>query len=246
MVGLLFKDICIHKAGIAGCLAGMTFSSVMPIGFAILVGVIDGDEFLRSNYVLVELIFYYLLFAIAGASQQGIFASDERKIWAEYIASTPMLVKGQVASKYLFSLCYSAAALLLCVVEAVISSTICGMNSGAAAIPFLILFIQLIMRAVEFPFDVRFTSKHGNTYRSIFFFIFFFIVLVYALFGDLSVFSSFETLVARLGQFLDNMNASAVFLACMIILSLVSVTMYYFSYRISCRLYTKGAEGYDN
>lgn len=245
MTGLIIKDLYINRGGLIGFLIGLLSALIMPLGFSFLVSGFSGDVFIRDNLIFVELVFFALVFLIASTTQQNIFAPDERKRWAYYIVTTPTLAKGAVASKYCFSLLISLTALLMCYIEKLLILIIYGFSLDTAIIPLILLLAQLMMRAIEFPFIIRFTTKHGNTYRSFIFFILFFIGLVYLLFGDLSVFSNHEAIIAKLVPLLDSLNSTLVLLACVILLPIVSVAMYYLSYRISCLLYIRGSEEYD-
>lgn len=236
MVGLLYKEFIQNRRNLAligGTL--MIFSSIMFI---------PEPEGFEEIWTLLGLIVYVPIFALTGDMfQSSIFESDESKKWAYFIASSPMTVKGQVGSKYWFTLLTSYAVLVWCAVCDAISCAVHDNPNSMISLIVMLFFIQIMMRAVEMPFIIRFGSKIGAVYKGIVFSVLIFAVIVYLLFGDLSKFGSVENFYSWFFKMMSGgSNGMLIFSAA---LPYVSVGLYYLSYRLSCGFYMKGAENYD-
>lgn len=241
MAGLLYKELILNKKNLLLISGGILFLSIflfMPASSDF----IDGGE---AVYTLLMASLCVIFFALAGTLQQGIFAYDERKKWTDFISSTPLSVKGQVLSKYYFSLLISIATFVYCNLAYGINAVIQGKDSGVMNIAIMIFTLQIFIRSIEFPFLIRFGSKYGHNYRMIIGGIIILIVFVYCLFGDMSVFGTFEEFMDWFTKLFKRDLLSDTFLFTIALVPFIVGVMYYLSYKISCRLYLKGAESYD-
>ncbi|MDE7093708.1 MAG: hypothetical protein K2O52_02230, partial [Oscillospiraceae bacterium] len=69
--------------------------------------------------------------------------------------------------------------------------------------------------------------------------------IIYALFGDLSIFGSVDNFYEKIINFIDGKNTPEILLLVIGIFMHVAVLFYYLSYKISCKYYLKGVECYD-
>lgn len=241
MAGLLYKELIINKKNIlviCGACLFLSFYLFIPIS-------LENNDIAWSIYKLGMMALCVLFFLITGSLQQGIFSADENQKWSSYIVSTPVSIKGQVLSKYYFSLLISIATLIFCAFFYGINAVIQGMDSGVMSIAVMMFILQTFMRAVEFPFLIRFGSKTGNNYRLVVFFCAFFIIFVYLLFGDLSVFGTFDGFMNWITKLISGQTFSDAVLVVIAVIPFATGILYYFSYRLSCRLYMKGVQNYD-
>lgn len=125
-------------------------------------------------------------------------------------------------------------------------------STGIAGIFVIFLFsLTTFARAVEFPCYIRFGKKNGNKYRSVALFAIFLLITVYVLFGDLSIFMSkeaFSELVMYIAAPDPSMDVPPIIKGITTFVYLfpaISFVAYYFSYKISVKLYKKGVECYD-
>lgn len=237
MAGLLLKELLVNKKTILLIWGGIVFMSVflyIPCSDSF-----DGADTAYTFLITTDLIVVYLLNSIL---QQSIFLPDERKHWTDFIVSSPVTSKGQVLSKYYFSLISSSAVLMYLYLALSINAVIQGHDSSAVSFAIIMFFIQIITRSIEFPFIIRFGSKYGNNYRTIIFICMFFILAVYLLFGDLSIFGTFDGFM----EWFSRLLKAEAFSDCMLASALcIPGILYCLSYKISCRMYLKGACNYD-
>lgn len=252
MAGLLYKEFIINRKNIIISGVGYLLLSALIlaiIGVTLISNVELTDEYgnniAKSLYTFLMMMASVVIFAASGSVQQMIFASDERKKWCDYISSTPVSVKGQVLSKYYFALLISIATLVYCTLFCGIGAVLNGEVSGLMNISVGIFTFQIFLRSVEIPFFIRFGYKNGNNYRLIIFGVACFALLVYCLFGDLSIFGSFDGFMKWFTKITAGQTFSDIMLLAISIMPFAVAILYYLSYRISCRLYLIGAENYD-
>ncbi len=241
MYGLMYKELIVNKKQ-------LIFTAVTVLIFTILPFI--PDSFSSNDYVNLVPVFIctLIIFLISGMMQQGIYERDESTKWQNYIVSSPNGIKNQISSKYLFTLVFSIATATYCIILFELVCAVHGFESYGLSSMILTLFpFQIFLRSIETPFIICFGSKQGNVIRMVLSGIFIGAIIIYLLFGDLSVFG---TTFAEFIQFIINLFAggtSSKFLNYTLRLSpAVSFVLYFISYQISCRLYMKGGKYYDN
>lgn len=238
MAGLLYKELILNKKSLLTSFVGILFSSIFIFFPA-------GELSESPIYSFAMAIICILIFAIAGAAEQSIFTPDERKKWADFISSTPLAAKGQVRSKYYFSLLISLTTFIYCFLAFSINAVVQGKDCGVFLIAYLMLTAQLFIRSVEMPFLVRFGSKYGNNIRLSIGCIFMFFVFAYYLFGDLSIFGSFEDFMEWFSNLVNGKYFTWIMAVISVTVPIATVAIYFLSYKISCKLYLQGTENYD-
>ena len=102
------------------------------------------------------------------------------------------------------------------------------------------VLIQIFFRAFETPFIIRFGNKKGNVIRMSAMGTIILIILIYSLFGDMSIFGSVEDVVKWFQEtFSENIPMLLRFAPAVVLF------LYWGSYKISCLLYLKGGDSYD-
>ena len=246
MLGLLYKDILANKSKFILLSVGMAVIAAIVWLLAVLDNqTIDKEMFDNENsFVMSSICAYICLFFSADSIGSALFVTDERKNWAAMIISTPFAAKGQVKSKYLEVLLILYAVSNFCFFTDLISGAITELGGLLGNTIMMLFWGLLFLKAVEMPFVVYFGSKNGNNIKIVITLVIIFAALIYGLFGDISMFESDDFLVQA-----TNLLTGELSLKLMIITSAVvpavSVGAYYISYRISCRLYSKGAMNYD-
>ncbi len=236
MTGLIYKELLTHKKQLFAVLAVVLFFT----GWNIVPPLTAHD--LTAQELTLFLGLSMISVISVGAFEQGIFESDEIKIWQSYIASSPDGVRLQIASKYIFNAALTLAVVFLLEISFYISGAINGSDvSVCNTILILLASTQFILRAVETPFIVRFGSKMGNMYRMILISVLTTAATMYGLFGDLSVFGgSFGEVLVR---FMDIIRDKTSYI--LWFYPVVSLVLYWISCHISYRFYLKGGEHYD-
>ena len=238
MAGLLYKELILNKKSLFSALIGILFISIYAL--------IPARDVLEGPiYTFSMLSICLVIYMLSGAAQQGVFMSDENKRWTYFVTSTPQGVKGQILSKYYFSLLIGIATLVYCTLIFSINAVIQGEDCGVLSLAIAMNVAQLILRSAEFPFLVRFGSKYGNNMRIALAFALVFIVIVYMLFGDMSIFGTFEGFMEWFTSLLEGKAFGDGILTVISLVPIFAALMYYFSYKLSCKLYPKGVENYD-
>lgn len=239
MAGLLYKELIINKKNLIIYGAAVLWLSVGL--FTLLIG----NDAESEQALMVLPLFYFLIFYV-GMFQLTIFEPDETKRWAHFIISAPEAASGQIYSKYMFGFLTSLAALIWCRLLDSLASFLTGYIMSVSTLTAVVFFfVQIFLRSIEYPFIVRFGSKIGSTYKMAVFLIVVFIIFVYLLFGDLSMFGSSEKIYGMIFGMLSGEAFSGNTLLILSLFPFLIIAAYYLSYRISSKLYVKGAESLE-
>ncbi|MDE5584230.1 MAG: ABC-2 transporter permease [Ruminococcus sp.] len=239
MRGLIYKDFVANRKSIIGCVSVMIY---ILVACFVITFVEDDNELGETFFQLFEVFILAIIFFLGGAFQGNMFREDESRKWAYFVASTPMTSRKQVESKYWVILIMSLVLLWFTSFVDVLCCHIYGTDSAQIFL-MLMFFIQIVMRAFEIPFLVRFGSDMGSYYKVGVIAVFLLIVGIYLLFGDLSHFSSMDKIYEFLLDMISGENMGM--MVAITALPYISAFLYYLSYRISCRLYLKGAENFE-
>lgn len=241
MSGLIYKEVVTNKRNL---LLMTLITLFLPI-LMLLPALSDNADEGSSGMImsLMSIMVYIIIFLVVGTMQAQMFENDESKRWADYIVSTPKLARGQVESKYIFTLMVTIGAMILGIIGSDTANVISG-SSDMSMMIYLLVIIQVFLRAVEIPFIIRWGSKVGTVLKSIMFLVLLLAGIGYLLFGDLSFWNDMDKIYEKMIGFLngDYPDAFFVFLG---VAPYITGILYYVSYRISVRLYLKGVENYD-
>lgn len=239
MTGLLYKEFRQNRSMLlVGCGIALVLL-IMPIK-----AVIEEPD---STILLFKILFSAAVFFLTGAVQQIFFQSDEQKKWAYFVSATPKSVEGMLWTKYTAVFMTSGICFIYCFIT---DCALCifAEDSMVAQITVQLIYIQIFLRAIEIPFWVRFGTKKGSMVKAFFVLVIIFAVILYLLFGDLSIFSSeksfADSVYEMLSDFMEGNVPDWVFLV-QGIFPFAAAALYYFSYKISCKLYLKGVEEFD-
>ena len=246
MTGLLYKEFRQNRFML---MIGTAISLVMlmlPINA--LIEDLGGEDSLDVYMMVMKLGFSLVIFFVGGVMQSTFFRSDEIKKWAYFTASTPKSVEGTLWTKYTAVFMITGISYIYCfIVDCVFC--IFAENSSIMSLAALMIYVQIFLRAIEIPFWVRFGTNRGSIIKAAFVLAIIFAVILYALFGDLSILSSADEslgdkIVEMLTKFMEGDVPNWVFLV-QGIFPFIAAILYYYSYKISCRLYLKGVEEFD-
>ncbi|MBQ9899455.1 MAG: ABC-2 transporter permease [Ruminococcus sp.] len=184
-----------------------------------------------------------IAFLAAGGIQTMVLNGDDRKIWGYWITAAPEGYRGFIRVKYemvfamivLFVTSLRMFDELFCAAAADKGWELTG-SMSTFAIP--LAFLQMLLRATDIPFTLRYGNKKGGIIKLIFSVLFVIIISVLVLTNagniDVILFETGEKLFTE-----DNLSLA------LGILCVIAPAAYYISYRISCRVYLKGVEQYD-
>lgn len=249
MLGLLYKDYCILKKSIWGLIAVILGTSVFIFWRESVwekTGLVSETMTAQAfTFSIMPALLFFSFFIYISIFQKSLFEHDERKVWSNYITSTPLGYKEQVLSKYYMTLISSFALVVWGYIYDMISSLVAGSIGSASGIYTTLFFIQIILQAILYPFLIRFGCKYGNTYKLGLFIAVFYGFIVYLLFGKIP-----EGISDNFFEFLFDLAASEVALptaalGVLALLPYVAALLFYLSYKLSCKWYLKGVEAYE-
>lgn len=128
-----------------------------------------------------------------------------------------------------------------------ICTWISGIPGSAASLYMTLFFIQIVLRALELPFIICFGEKHGRTYKILLISVIVFVGIVYILFGKIPEnmsLDSFFDFIIRTAK--NEAVLSTTMLGVVAVFPYATFVLYYFSYKISCKLYQRGVNNYDD
>lgn len=240
MAGLLYREFVLNKKNLLCIAAGLAVTSLIMFAPFIVKG-----DFMETKILtdLLSVFVFLMLFLILGLMTASIFEADESKKWAYFITSTPLTDVSHIKEKYLFTLLLYVALFLWCDFLAVLSAALGGAANGMVA--FIMLCVMITMNAIEFPFLVRFGSKAGSYVKTSITMLLILIVFEYIFFGDLSIFGGPEKLYKLFEKLSDTSLMSDISLVLLAVFPYFAAGLYFLSYKLSCKLYLKGAEEYE-
>lgn len=238
MSGLIFKEFYQNRK----------LLWLIPFPFLLIPGTIisEAARGASDNDIMMSVMYSESIMMFFGYMvTTGIMKYDERRAWAAFIVSTPQAARGQVASKYYFSLIVFIGSAFISYVFDVIACAAGGIDFSGLSLISNLFFVLLIISSVEIPFSIRFGSDNGNKYRAMIIMLLLFAGMVYFLFGDLSIFGEPDKIAERLIKILNGEGLPDLMLIAMGIFPYFSIAMFYLSYKLSCRFYTKGIESFE-
>ena len=244
MSGLLYKNWRQMFGNIMVILTTQVVCSITTILFAFFTS--SGGELSNDNAAFILFISAFMSFAIFFfiylTYSDGLFAKDEKHSVTNFVISAPTGLAGQIRSKYYFIFAEFVAILFIQYITDVIVCGIVNNSAVSASMLLMLIFsIMLIFTAVEIPFIVRFGSSHGIQVKGAVMAVIVLLIAIYFLFGDISIFDEPDILAALQEKLTD-----AVTLGTTAVICAAAIPLYYLSYRISVKLYMKGAECYEN
>lgn len=242
MAGLLYRELVLNKKN----LLGMALSE-MAVSLLMFLPLIFKDDSLGlepSTVTALLSVFVFIMgFLVLGMMTAAIFEADESKKWAYFITSTPMTDVSQIKEKYIFTLLLYHVLFIWFYFLFVFLAAFGG--SANIMVAFEMMWIMILTNAIEFPFIVRFGSKAGSHIKTAVMLILMLIAFEYIFFGDLSIFGSLESFFEFFERLSDTSLMTDISLVLLTVFPYISAGLYYLSYKISCKLYLKGAEEYE-
>lgn len=241
MWGLILKDIYTNKKTLIFSILGTLFFS---IPFFISFGIADVDtengKSVETVISMMYMMLYFFIFMIWVDIILATISNDEKPTWINYVVSSPVALKGQVQSKYCEGIIISMLCFSWCYMITQVGVALNDLETSYINIAVQLAFVLLLIYAIEIPFVVRFGSKHGNNIKFVLGMIIVIVFLICFLYGG-----DFENTLYKLWDMLLNneFNDKIIFLSSLF--PYVVGVLYYVSYKISCKLYLKGAEHFE-
>lgn len=236
MAGLLYKDF----VAVRGKIYVICAVVVMLVTW-ILRLMIQTDE---AEYLLVMCVVcsvMILYFMIVNKMEADLMQVDEAKKQKQYCISLPVTKSGYVAEKYVFMLLVLYFVQSFCVLLGNVIMVDCLTTVGKQLVSIIMAVLPIItggvmlVSAMELPFFIGYGYKKGSFVKQVLLEGVFAIFMVYMLFGDLTIFEMFsiDLFVDWTEKHQDIISALHVFVP------VITLGIYYISYRISCVLYER-------
>jgi hypothetical protein len=237
MWGLIYKDVCVcRKSIILSFVATLIITILFVIIPNFLFNLLSDSEIDDIHFYLMlpQVIGYFCIFMSWVDIVTSFISVDEKAVWVNFVSSS-VTPKVQIQSKY----CEGIIAVILicswCFIADSIGIAIAPESYSLSSMIMLFMFTLIVIWAFEIPFTVFFGSKYGGYVKMSIFLALFATVIIYTLYGSSDTFfNKFEKLInSQESTFMLSINALFPYTACI---------LYLLSYKISCKLYLKGAE----
>jgi len=234
MRGLLYKEFYQFKID-------LYVMSILALIFLTLgIGTTaDPEAEAQSTCMLLSMIYLFVIL-LGSIISSEFFTKDEKRPWCNFAFVLPQTEKGQVAAKYYAVLIWHLALLFLCFIADTVSIAVYGSAEISGMMIAVVIFaFRMLVMAFEIPCMVRYGATTGINVEGSVFGILFMLAGIYALFGDISFFLQ-ENVRDAIWNFL--MSGNVIWI--LALLPYVAGVAYYISYRVSLKMYRKGAESY--
>ena len=244
MTGLIYKEwrqnrLYIILTAVCGVLAVL-----VPVPMAMLNNISEGLLPLAGEQCTVVRVVGLLLgFLGTGALQNLAVRGDDRKAWSVFIASSPEGTDGFLRIKYEMIFAMSVLTVAFCLLsEQLLGAVVFDVTGkelpSLSGVYMTMVFLQLLLRAIDLPFIIRFGDKRGGMIKMIAIVLLFIALTVVIMInpGDI---------VVKLANWIENGFDGDIVPFVIGVFPFAAIGAYFLSYRISCRIYMKGAEQYD-
>lgn len=249
MNGLLYKEFKQNRVGLLVTMLVPFLVVLLPI--VLTLG--DVAESLTAAFVsfennaaILKLLFILVTYLLVGDMQGKTLLGDDTKKWGIFVASSPSGVQGYLYTKYvfIFGMCglMYVASTIADFLYSTVGYQVTKQEIGSGSAVFVLLFYaQLLLRALELPFFIRFGMKRGSTIKIIMRLL---LVIVFVLLVIVNPFDIITNIVGAIDS-LRGGEVSDTITLLIAIFPFLALGAYYLSYRISCKWYMKGVEQYD-
>lgn len=238
MLGLLFKEFIACKRAIIFPFAMYFLLFWCTVILYLCLSVEASETFLPD---MLPASTVAILFMILNGMQGEMFKKDERRIWANYAVSLPTSAVGQVKVKYYYFFIINSVALFAAQCNEWVIKAVYKESSGlGSSIAFMFFMLYLVIFAIDMPFIFRFGRNFGGYVKTVFMLVLIFIGMLYALFGDISMFLGEDEIEVAIFKFLETLFSNEAVAISMGLGCWAVLGVYFLSYKLSCKLYLKG------
>ncbi|MBR1862517.1 MAG: ABC-2 transporter permease [Ruminococcus sp.] len=241
MLGYVYKDIASNKLTIIVSSAGAFFSNLIP---ALLMFSDDNDVGSTFGALMAVSLGMTAMF-MTSVLTAGVLLTDERKKWAYFVGAAPDGVRQAVGGKYAFIYLMAVLTVFISSVTNSIASDLVEGLPSLLSLYCLAMTLILYLKAIELPFQFAFGTKAGSYVKAVIVVLMIIAVLIYFLFGDLSVLESTDELFDRIVSFITSPEYTPIQVLALGIGMSAVIPVYYISYRISSKVYMRGVQSFE-
>ena len=248
--GFLYKELKQNRLNIVIILILPLLCLILNYAMVFVMSLDDSMGDFKTLFKTGEArVFYYLTTAlgayVASSMVMSVFSGDDRKLWAYFTVSTPQSVKGFMYYKYVFCFALNGAYMVGCIFTNSIYDTIYYAvtgreNNSFTMVIFIIFFLILFNCAADVPLMVRFGQKKGSIINTSIIMS----VSMLAIVGFILLPEKAQDRVMKMFVSLRQGGGDKSLLIMSIVMLLI-LAGYVLSYKISCKLFMKGVNGYD-
>ena len=242
MLGLIYKDLRSMPMIFMTLIMSLIGSGACILDIASDEVAVGSDAY-TMLYGFFSFMGFFLIFCGFDAAVQQIFLPDEKLVRKHFYVSSPAGVKGYITEKYVLTLMLSVVMLGIMLTANLISVKLNSERTDLTGVILLLFDFLLVQSAISLPVTARFGSKAGDVYRSCVFFALIFAAVMYLLFGDLSIFGSFDGFIEKFSKLVEKIrNADTLRRYALLIGVPVSITVFAASFRPCCCCFRAGLE----
>lgn len=245
MYGFLYRNWrLLRPMRVALCIS-LFYTILAPI-FAALNLSTNNSEL--SEYRILCCVCYAMNMIMGYFAQSEFNKADEKRLPIAFAISTPAGVNGYVKSRYLSNLLLPFTMLTISNVTDTIVCAIVDFNTNEIvptsfmSLTSALFLVIMFFNAIEQPFMMRFGVKKGGSVKAAVFLSILAAVGIYLLFGDISMFGSFDDFLQFLLDVMNGQRGGTTLAAIMALAPFITLALYYLSYLLSCKLFLKGVE----
>lgn len=236
MTGLIYKDIRSNRSFLGGLIGTSAF------GLLLLILASSDDDFsaIESFFRIVAVGMMFMGFDLYNSS---IMASEESRLAKQYYASLPLGAKGCIQAKFIHLI--ASSAIMLALLE-IINYIALWRDNGAAdlsLVNILVFDFMIVQTSFGAPFLARYGAKAGSSYRTAFMMLLMSLVLIYLMFGDLSIFGSMDSFVEKMITLSDKIKNHKNSIGKIVIIATpLSLLITYLAYILTYKYYYSGLD----
>lgn len=249
--GLLYKELKQNRTVLILAAFAPILLTAFPFCFSIIKFITDSTDanglFEAATNVIIRMLMCVCgIFAVSGLMSE-LFKGDDKKLWAYFIVSAPCGVKGFLYRKYVITLMmniiYMISGFFADNLLATVNYFVTGEELTTNMQLFYIsgVFILMAISAFDIPFTVRYGSKKGSIVKMI-------VMLLLCGAGVAVLFLLPDDIIKSIVELAIsafNGNSNDTLAVILSILPYIALTMFLFSYKITCKVFMKGVNEYD-
>ena len=251
-VGLLYKELKQNRIVII--LAALTplFLTLFPFAVWSIDALANhkgvNEWFEMSTNIIIRVVMLVCGFFVISGLMSEVFRGDDRKLWAYFVVSTPRGVRGFIYRKYVITLLmnviYMTSGIFADQLLATLNYFVTGneLTTSMSSVCVFMVFLLMFTSAVDIPFTVRYGSKKGSIVKmTVMTLILTLGVVVYGLIPE----EISEKITEAIVSFFSSEANTSLLLIIVCLLPYIALAAFGFSYKISCKMFMKGANEYD-
>ena len=260
MRGLVYKDLYLIKNKLLMSVGAIIFIIVITYVLFATAGSAAISQVEMSVFLGALMMDAVIVLYMASVNYDFVIKADSERKWSFYGMSIPGSIKTVVAAKYMTVFILHFVAFTLCVINDIFLGLIFGKAVNSTMFALVCVLFSLLIISVEMPLGFRFGADKASKIRILITAVIILIIAIYLLFGNIEWLmaedGTFKTLLriftegglnavsGELERMIEKMAYESIIISALAVHFIV--LLYYISYRVSCKVFRKGALRDDN